>query len=207
MDEPLSNLDAKLRVELREDIRDLQRSLGITTIYVTHDQEEALVISDRICIMQGGRVHQVATPLEVYGRPGDAVRRLVRGRDERVRGPPRRARRRSDDRCRDAAAAGVGRPHGGHARDAAGGRRSVRARTTAAARRSDRGHRGQGDLCRARSLLPIDDRRRTEDSGACRAARSGPARLAIGERLAVALPLAGLHAFDPADGRRIELRT
>ena len=60
MDEPLSNLDAKLRVELRDDIRDLQRSLGITTIYVTHDQEEALVISDRICVMQGGRVHQVA---------------------------------------------------------------------------------------------------------------------------------------------------
>ena len=69
MDEPLSNLDAKLRVEMRDDIRDLQRALGITTIYVTHDQEEALVISDRICIMQGGRVHQVAAPLEVYSRP------------------------------------------------------------------------------------------------------------------------------------------
>ena len=69
MDEPLSNLDAKLRVELRDDIRDLQRSLGITTIYVTHDQEEALVISDRICIMQSGRVHQIGGPQEVYARP------------------------------------------------------------------------------------------------------------------------------------------
>jgi iron(III) transport system ATP-binding protein len=69
MDEPLSNLDAKLRIELRDDIRDLQRSLGITTIYVTHDQEEALVISDRICVMQGGRVHQVASPREVYSHP------------------------------------------------------------------------------------------------------------------------------------------
>jgi iron(III) transport system ATP-binding protein len=69
MDEPLSNLDAKLRVELRDDIRDLQHSLGITTIYVTHDQEEALVISDRICVMQGGRVHQVGTPWEVYAQP------------------------------------------------------------------------------------------------------------------------------------------
>ena len=69
MDEPLSNLDAKLRVELRDEIRDLQRSLGITTIYVTHDQEEALVISDRICVMQGGRVHQVAPPTQVYGHP------------------------------------------------------------------------------------------------------------------------------------------
>jgi iron(III) transport system ATP-binding protein len=69
MDEPLSNLDAKLRLELRDDIRDLQRSLGITTIYVTHDQEEALVISDRVCVMQAGRVHQVASPREVYARP------------------------------------------------------------------------------------------------------------------------------------------
>jgi len=69
MDEPLSNLDAKLRIELREDIRDLQRSLGITTIYVTHDQEEALVVSDRICVMHDGRVHQIGTPWEIYKRP------------------------------------------------------------------------------------------------------------------------------------------
>jgi iron(III) transport system ATP-binding protein len=69
MDEPLSNLDAKLRVELRDDMRDLQRSLGITTLYVTHDQEEALVLSDRIGIMRGGRVHQVGTPRDVYARP------------------------------------------------------------------------------------------------------------------------------------------
>jgi ABC-type Fe3+/spermidine/putrescine transport system ATPase subunit len=54
---------------LRDEIRDLQRRLGITTIYVTHDQEEALVISDRICVMQGGRVHQVAPARRVYGRP------------------------------------------------------------------------------------------------------------------------------------------
>ncbi|MHA1560442.1 MAG: ABC transporter ATP-binding protein [Alphaproteobacteria bacterium] len=69
MDEPLSNLDAKLRIELREDIRALQRQLGITTIYVTHDQEEALVISDRICVMVDGVVHQVGTPWEIYREP------------------------------------------------------------------------------------------------------------------------------------------
>ena len=69
MDEPLSNLDAQLRVELRDDIRDLQRSLGITTIYVTHDQEEALVISDRICVMRGGRVHQIGPPQDIYAKP------------------------------------------------------------------------------------------------------------------------------------------
>ena len=69
MDEPLSNLDAKLRLELRDDIRDLQRRLGITTIYVTHDQEEALAVSDRICVMQSGRIEQIATPFELYRNP------------------------------------------------------------------------------------------------------------------------------------------
>ena len=69
MDEPLSNLDAKLRIEMRDDIRDLQHSLGITTIYVTHDQEEALVLSDRICVIEGGHVHQVGTPWQVYAEP------------------------------------------------------------------------------------------------------------------------------------------
>ncbi len=69
MDEPLSNLDAKLRIDLREDIRDIQKRLGITTIYVTHDQEEALAISDRICVMDRGVVEQVGTPYEVYRTP------------------------------------------------------------------------------------------------------------------------------------------
>jgi iron(III) transport system ATP-binding protein len=69
MDEPLSNLDAKLRIELREEIRDIQRQVNITTIYVTHDQEEALAISDRICVMSAGRVEQIGTPQEIYGDP------------------------------------------------------------------------------------------------------------------------------------------
>jgi iron(III) transport system ATP-binding protein len=69
MDEPLSNLDAKLRVEMRDDIRDIQRSLGITTIYVTHDQEEALAISDRICVLNGGVIHQIGTPTQIYREP------------------------------------------------------------------------------------------------------------------------------------------
>ncbi len=69
MDEPLSNLDAKLRIELREDIRDLQRRLGITTIYVTHDQEEALAVSDSICVMNAGRIEQIADPFTLYRAP------------------------------------------------------------------------------------------------------------------------------------------
>lgn len=69
MDEPLSNLDAKLRVELREEIRDIQKQIGIAAIYVTHDQEEALAISDRICVMSNGHIEQVGTPQEIYGNP------------------------------------------------------------------------------------------------------------------------------------------
>lgn len=69
LDEPLSNLDAKLRVKVREDIRELQRRLGITTVIVTHDQDEALSISDRIAVMNSGKIEQFSTPQELYDRP------------------------------------------------------------------------------------------------------------------------------------------
>src|SRR5690348_3048501 len=69
LDEPLSNLDAKLRVEMRGEIRRLQKLLGITVLYVTHDQEEALAISDRIAVMRAGRVEQIASPRDIYDRP------------------------------------------------------------------------------------------------------------------------------------------
>ena len=69
MDEPLSNLDAKLRVQMRTAIKKLQRRLGITTIYVTHDQEEALAISDRIAVMKEGNIMQVGTPESIYKKP------------------------------------------------------------------------------------------------------------------------------------------
>jgi ABC-type Fe3+/spermidine/putrescine transport system ATPase subunit len=69
LDEPLSNLDAKLRVEMRGDIRKLQKELGITVLYVTHDQEEALAVSDRIAVMRAGRIEQVASPRAIYEAP------------------------------------------------------------------------------------------------------------------------------------------
>lgn len=72
MDEPLSNLDAKLRIEMREVIRDIQKSVGITTVYVTHDQEEAMAVSDRIAVMKDGIVQQVGTPRSIYHRPANA---------------------------------------------------------------------------------------------------------------------------------------
>ncbi|AHG50217.1 hypothetical protein RLEG12_01025 (plasmid) [Rhizobium leguminosarum bv. trifolii CB782] len=71
MDEPLSNLDASLRVRMRTEIRRLQRELKITTIFVTHDQEEAMVMSDRIAVMNGGKLQQFGTPMEVYLKPAN----------------------------------------------------------------------------------------------------------------------------------------
>ncbi|HTJ99617.1 MAG TPA: ABC transporter ATP-binding protein [Bordetella sp.] len=71
-DEPLSNLDAQLRVEMRVEIRQLQKSLGLTAVYVTHDQEEALAISDRIAVLRNGRIEQIGTPEAIYQRPSTA---------------------------------------------------------------------------------------------------------------------------------------
>ncbi|WP_069868022.1 ABC transporter ATP-binding protein [Streptomyces malaysiensis] len=72
LDEPLSALDAKVRLTLREEIRRLQRELGITTLFVTHDQEEALSMADRVAVMRAGRLEQCAPPSELYGRPATA---------------------------------------------------------------------------------------------------------------------------------------
>lgn len=71
MDEPLSNLDAKLRVEMRTVIKDIQKDVGITTVYVTHDQEEAMAISDRIAVMKEGEIRHCSTPQSIYQRPAD----------------------------------------------------------------------------------------------------------------------------------------
>ena len=102
LDEPLSALDAKVRVQLREEIRRIQLELGITTLYVTHDQEEALAISDRVAVMYGGRIEQIGHAGRDVRRAGDAVRRRVHRHDEpaRLHGRRRserhgRARRRS----------------------------------------------------------------------------------------------------------------
>jgi iron(III) transport system ATP-binding protein len=80
LDEPLSNLDARLRDEMRQELKALQRRVGVTMVFVTHDQIEALSLSDRIAIMQGGRLLQVGTPEEVYHRPRSAVVRDFLGK-------------------------------------------------------------------------------------------------------------------------------
>ena len=73
MDEPLSNLDAKLRAEMRAEIRDLQQRLGLTMVYVTHDQVEAMTMADHIVVMNQGRVEQVATPRALYAAPATTL--------------------------------------------------------------------------------------------------------------------------------------
>ncbi len=101
MDEPLSNLDAKLRVEMRFAIKEIQNRVGITTVYVTHDQEEAMAISDRIAVMKDGVIQHIGKPKDLYQRPANlfvstfsrrtnlleaAARRKRRGRDPEFRG-------------------------------------------------------------------------------------------------------------------------
>jgi putative spermidine/putrescine transport system ATP-binding protein len=91
MDEPLSNLDAKLRLEMRSEIRRIHRNLGRSTIYVTHDQDEALSLADRIVVMKDGTARQVASPAEVYANPADLdVARFMGYRNELALGVTRR---------------------------------------------------------------------------------------------------------------------
>ncbi|HVU79227.1 MAG TPA: sn-glycerol-3-phosphate ABC transporter ATP-binding protein UgpC [Gaiellaceae bacterium] len=71
MDEPLSNLDAKLRIQMRAEIARIQRDLGVTTVYVTHDQSEAMTLGHRVCVMRGGLLQQAASPQDVYNRPAN----------------------------------------------------------------------------------------------------------------------------------------
>jgi iron(III) transport system ATP-binding protein len=86
MDEPLYNLDAKLRVEMRETIRSIQRNVGITTVYVTHDQEEAMAVSDRIAVMNLGEIQQIGTPQAIYQRPANLFVASFIGRTNLVPG-------------------------------------------------------------------------------------------------------------------------
>ena len=86
LDEPLSNLDAKLRVQMREEIKALQRRLKITTVYVTHDQEEAMCVSDRIAIQNHGRVRQIGSPTEIYNVPQDVFIATFMGRGTLLEG-------------------------------------------------------------------------------------------------------------------------
>lgn len=86
MDEPLSNLDAKLRVDMRQVIREIQKEVGITTVYVTHDQEEAMAISDLIAVMKAGEIQQIGRPKELYHRPANEFVATFIGRTNIIEG-------------------------------------------------------------------------------------------------------------------------
>ena len=86
MDEPLSNLDAKLRVEMRTVIKEIQNSVGITTVYVTHDQEEAMAVSDRIAVMNNGDIQHIGTPKDLYQRPANLFVATCIGRTDVIHG-------------------------------------------------------------------------------------------------------------------------
>jgi len=89
-DEPLSNLDARLRRQMREEIRELQQRLGLTVVYVTHDQQEAMAVSDRIIVMNAGRIEQQGTPRELYERPATPFLVRFMGESNPLRGTVRR---------------------------------------------------------------------------------------------------------------------
>jgi iron(III) transport system ATP-binding protein len=96
-DEPLSNLDARLRRQMREEIRELQQRLGLTVVYVTHDQQEAMAVSDRIIVMNAGLIEQQGTPRELYERPATPFLARFMGESHPVRGSVRRV---GNDRVR-----------------------------------------------------------------------------------------------------------
>ena len=206
LDEPLSALDAKVRRQLREEIRRIQIMVGITTLFVTHDQEEALAMGDRVGVMSSGRLEQIAPPAELYDRPTTRFVAEFVGLTNRIAGDadgadgqrPRHARR---------AAAGVGgaRPRDGpgasreRARDAGRGRHRARARGQlprlalprpgCAARRDDRG--GPDGRLRLDGALPRREDQRGREAGpgvrrrrlashrSAPAAQAGPARVPI----------------------------
>ena len=109
LDEPLSALDVKLRKQMQIELKAIQHQLGTTFVYVTHDQEEALLMSDRIGIMNHGRLLQVGTPREIYEQPGGRVRGRLRGLAQRVRAAGRRDRRRPRAHAGGRGPAGRGR--------------------------------------------------------------------------------------------------
>jgi ABC-type Fe3+/spermidine/putrescine transport system ATPase subunit len=86
LDEPLSNLDALLREQMRSELRRLQKEVGVTAVYVTHDQSEALALSDRIAIMHNGRIMQIGTPHQIYHQPRNAFVATFVGRSNLFRG-------------------------------------------------------------------------------------------------------------------------
>ena len=208
MDEPLSNLDAKLRVQMRADIKRIQAELGVTTIYVTHDQVEAMTMGHRVAVMRKGELQQVAPPQELYDRPGQPLRRRLHRKpgDEHARGARSSARTAASLRCwerrawrwttRRSRGARRSRLRGprGRARNPAGGSRRRGARE----RRPRPRLRGRVEM---REALGLGGARALHDR---RAARRSPRTSASSRRMsATTAP----SASSPQDGVRTRPRS
>ncbi|WP_018099647.1 ABC transporter ATP-binding protein [Sinorhizobium meliloti] len=182
MDEPLSNLDATLRVRMRTEIRRLQRDLKITVLFVTHDQEEAMAMSDRIAIMNAGVLQQFDTPMEVYRKPAN---RFVAGfiGSPQMNFLPGRSFQSTPDDC----IVGV-RPHD-----------LVPANGTSA----PQGHDLEGDLVLIESVGPIHFLDVLVGDIMLRATCSDPTGLNPGQRISLATAPQKLHHFDAQTGLRI----
>jgi ABC-type sugar transport system ATPase subunit len=193
LDEPLSNLDAKLRIETRVELKRLQRSLDVTAVYVTHDQEEAMSLSDRMAIFMDGRIVQIGTPEEVFRRPATVEVAAFLGNPPMNVLPARLA----------AGRATIGTSSFDAPRFAALGEREV----TLGVRPSDVALDGAGfpatvTLC---ELLGEDVIVDLDVGGQLVRAKSpGRTRLAEGAQVEVRIDPAACHVFDRATGRRIE---
>ena len=162
-DEPLSNLDAKLRVQMRTEIKRVHQMVKTTTVYVTHDQVEAMTLADRVVVMNGGVIEQIATPQDLYHHPQDALRRRLHrlAGDEFLALPPGAERRRlarAPVRRHQPAGAGIAvGPLPGPRRQGADLRAAARAHHRAAAQRSRPAMRVHGDARRRRADGHGDD--------------------------------------------------
>ncbi len=172
MDEPLSNLDAKLRLEMRAEVRRIHAMLGCSTVYVTHDQEEALSLADRILVLIDGQTRQLGTPEELYSRPGHARRRRVHGLPQPAGVGRHGGRRRGAGRRRRRQGAG----HAARRRRRAGGGRHPAGGPGADAGWSDRRDRGDRRVSRPRLLRRVAQRRPIRCCTAARRCGSAPAK-------------------------------
>jgi multiple sugar transport system ATP-binding protein len=181
MDEPLSNLDASLRVKMRTEIRSLQRELNITVIFVTHDQEEAMVLSDRIAVMKDGVVQQFAPPMTVYKDPANVFVASFIGSPQMNFLPAHIAGR-------------------GEAEDVVVG---VRPHDLQPGSGQEGGIHLTGELALVESAGPVHFLDVTVDGHLVRATCADPSGLSTGARLTLQAAESAIHRFDAKSGKRI----
>ena len=229
MDEPLSNLDAKLRVGMRASLAQLHQQLGVTTVYVTHDQVEAMTLGQRVAVMRDGRILQVDTPQTLYEQPARPLRRGLhrlagdeprrgdgRRRRRRVRAVPRSARSERDAPSLDGGPCHPRHPPGDASRTPPSRRPTFRRSTSrsscsrssaptrtcssASTRRASPSRRSRARRTTAADLVT--------DRGSLLNARVDPRTTArVGGSLRLAVDPARFHFFDPDTGRRSLLPT